>query len=61
MSGQPATPVIGASGSAMAMAGMYAVFCPQHRIRMVAWLRLFVLARIIHLPGFEWQETLEDG
>jgi membrane associated rhomboid family serine protease len=39
---QPAVPAVGASGCAMVVSAMYLVFCPQHRIRLAAWLRLFL-------------------
>jgi len=40
---------LGASGSIMGIAGLYLVFSPQPRIRMVWWLRFFVFS-----PLFCW-------
>ena len=48
--GEPATPGLGASGSAMVVAGMYLIFCPQHRVRIVAWLRLFLFTPLFCWP-----------
>ena len=49
-SGGPVMAGLGASGSAMAIAGMYAVFSPQHRIRMVAWFRVFLFTPLFCYP-----------
>jgi membrane associated rhomboid family serine protease len=40
---------LGASGAIMGIAGLYLVFSPQPRIRMVFWLRFFVFS-----PLFTW-------
>jgi len=39
MKGQPPTPMIGASGAIMGLAGMYLVFFPVHQVHMAAWAR----------------------
>jgi membrane associated rhomboid family serine protease len=48
MGGPPAVG-LGASGAIMGIAGIYLVFSPQPRIRMVWWLRFFVFS-----PLFAW-------
>jgi membrane associated rhomboid family serine protease len=41
MAEAPATPMIGASGAVMGLAGMYFVLFPIHQVHMAAWLRWF--------------------
>ena len=49
-SGGPVMAGLGASGSAMVVAGMYAIISPQHRIRMVYWFRVFLLTPLFCFP-----------
>jgi membrane associated rhomboid family serine protease len=45
---QPLTPMLGASGAVMGLAGMYLVLFPVHRVHMAAWYR-FGLVGGFHL------------
>jgi membrane associated rhomboid family serine protease len=56
--GEPAAPMLGASGAVMGLAGMYLVLFPLYRIHMTIWLRLGLftgfrlLFKIFALRGF---------
>lgn len=53
MSAAP-TPVVGASGAIMGLAGMYMVLFPIQRVHMTAWIRVLALffIRIFTMRGF---------
>jgi membrane associated rhomboid family serine protease len=44
MAGGPMRPGLGASGAIMGLAGMYLFFFPRHKVHMVIWLRMPLLA-----------------
>jgi membrane associated rhomboid family serine protease len=55
---QPLTPMLGASGAVMGLAGMYLVLFPVHRVHMAAWYRWGLVGgfhlhlRLFPVPGF---------
>lgn len=53
--GGPLTPMLGASGAIMGLAGMYFVLFPAQKVHMVIWLRFFLVFfgyKIFRMHGF---------
>ena len=48
----PASPMLGASGAIMGLAGMYLVLFPAHRVHMAVWIRVIFLAFRLGLTFF---------